>query len=143
MLEAATPCHARVLAALHAQAFPAGEQWDADAMAAQLCLPGVFGWVAPQGGMVLARVAADEAEILTLAVDPGMQRRGLGRALLAATLDTAAARGAVTLFLEVAATNGPARALYADSGFGQVGRRPNYYPGGADALVLRRVITLS
>ena len=137
----ATPLHAAALAAIHAAAFPPGERWRADAMALQLALPGAFGWIAPAGGLALARVAADEAELLTLAVAPALRGRGLGRALLERAAGTAAGRGAVALFLEVAAGNEVARRLYAAAGFDQVGRRAGYYPGGGDALVLRRALT--
>lgn len=126
------------MALLHAAAFPPGARWGADAMALQLGLPGAFGWIAPAGGMVLARTAADEAEVLTLAVDPGARRRGVGRMLLAQALETAGERGAGAMFLEVATANAPARALYIQAGFVAVGRRPGYYAGGGEALVLRR-----
>ena len=126
------------MALLHARAFADRERWGADAIGLQLALPGAFGWIAPAGGMILARVAADEAEILTLAVDPSVQRRGLGRSLLEQAMATARQQGAGTLFLEVASGNGAARALYAASGFATVGCRRGYYPGGGDALVLRR-----
>lgn len=110
-------------------------------MALQLGLPGSFGLVCPDGaGLALARVAADEAEILTLAVLPEARRRGVGGALLASVAAGAAARGARALFLEVAVGNAPARALYAAAGFVAVGRRRGYYPGGEDALVLRQAL---
>ena len=89
------------------------------------------------GGFVLARVVADEAEILTLAVDPHGQGQGAGRLLLQAAMGEARRRGAVAMFLEVAPSNAAALALYGSAGFVQVGRRPRYYPGGSDALVLR------
>ena len=89
------------------------------------------------GGFMLARVVADEAEILTLAVDPRRQGRGVGRLLLQAAMGDARRRGAVAMFLEVAPSNAAALALYGSAGFVQVGRRPRYYPGGGDALVLR------
>lgn len=133
----ATTAHAEAMALLHGRAFAAGN-WGADAIGMQLALPGVFGWIAPAGGMILARVAADEAEVLTLAVDPAAQRQGLGGTLLEQALDTARQRGAKAAFLEVASGNAPARALYAAAGFVMVGRRPGYYPDGGDALVLRR-----
>ncbi len=130
--------HAAVLAAIHAAAFAAAEAWGADAMRLQLALPGCFGWLRPDAaGFVLARVAADEAELLTLAVLPAARRRGLGAALLAAAAREAARRGARALFLEVADGNAGAQALYGAAGFAPVGRRSRYYPGGADALVLR------
>ncbi len=125
------------MAAIHEASFPPRERWGADAMCMQLELPGAFGLIDPGGGFVLARVAADEAEILTLAVMPPGRRAGLGRALLAAAMAEARARGASAMFLEVAEENTAARALYADAGFAAVGTRPNYYPGGAAALVLR------
>jgi [ribosomal protein S18]-alanine N-acetyltransferase len=139
-LEPATPFHAAALAAIHAAAFSPGEQWGEDAMALQLGLPGAFGWIAPRGGLALARVAADEAEVLTLAVLPAVRRQGVGRALLARVMTEAGRRGARSLFLEVAETNRAARQLYTQSGFAEVGRRPRYYRDGADALVLRAVI---
>ncbi len=137
---AATPAAAETLAALHAAAFPPEEAWDAAAFAAQLALPGVFARLHPDGGLVLARVAGDEAEILTLAVVPAARRAGLGRALLAAAAAEAASRGARAMFLEVAAANHAARALYAAGGFVPVGRRRRYYADGQDALVLRAAL---
>jgi [ribosomal protein S18]-alanine N-acetyltransferase len=139
-LEPATALHAEALAFVHAQAFAAGERWGPDAMALQLGLPGAFGWIAPQGGMVLARVAADEAEVLTLAVLPGRRREGLGRALLRRAMQTAAERGARAMFLEVGEANQGALVLYAGAGFVEVGRRARYYRDGSDALVLRAPI---
>lgn len=136
---AATPFHAAALAAVHAGAFPPGQRWGADAIGLQLALPGTYGFVA-EGGFVLARAAADEAEILTLAVLPARRRGGLGRSLVDRALREAAERGAARAFLEVSEANAPARALYASLGFEPVGRRPRYYAGGADALVLRRVL---
>jgi len=129
------------MAAIHGTAFPAREAWGPDAIQLQLALPGVAGWVHSGGGMILARVAADELEVLALAVAPAARRRGLGRALLAAALGWGVAQGATAAFLEVAEDNAAARALYAAAGFAVVGRRRRYYASGADALVLRRPLT--
>jgi len=137
---------AAVLAAIHAEAFPPAEHWGAEALALMLEAAGGFGTLALGGpppfgeeplGFVLARVAAGEAEILTLAVRPDARRNGVGRALLGAVRDGAAARGASALFLEVAEGNAAARALYREAGAAEVGRRRRYYADGADALVLR------
>jgi ribosomal-protein-alanine N-acetyltransferase len=135
-MEAATVAHAPALACIHAAAFPPGARWCVDALAIQLGLPGVFGFIDGRGGFVLARVAADEAEILTLAVMPEARRAGLGRALVGAAVEAAAARGAVAMLLEVAEGNAAARGLYAGLGFVLVGRRRRYY-GDEDALILR------
>ncbi len=86
--------------------------------------------------MVLLRVAADEAEILTIGV--AARRQGLGTALMAAALAAARAQGAAAMFLEVAADNAAARGLYGNLGFAAAGQRRGYYANGADALLLRR-----
>ncbi len=86
---------------------------------------------------MLARALADEAEILTLAVVPTLRRHGIGRDLVRRALVHAASLGLGACLLEVAASNSPARALYAAQGFAEVGRRNRYYPDGGDALVLR------
>ena len=138
MIERAGPAHAVALAALHGAAFPAGERWGRDAMALQMELPGVFALIDSRGGMVMARVAADEAEILTLAVLPEQRRQGLGRALLTEAAAVAAGHGAVAMFLEVALRNVAARGLYEAMGFALVGQRRRYYADGDDALVLRK-----
>lgn len=85
----------------------------------------------------MGRAAAQEAEVLTLAVHPGARRGGVGAALMRALMAEAAARGASEMFLEVAEHNAPARALYARIGATEAGRRRRYYPDGSDALVLR------
>jgi ribosomal-protein-alanine N-acetyltransferase len=128
---------APALAALHAAAFPPAERWGADAIRLMLEMRGAFGLVL-RDGFVLARVAAEEAEILTLAVIPAARRRGRGGALLAGAMAQAASLGAATMFLEVSERNEAARALYAAAGFAPAGRRRRYYADGTDALVLRR-----
>ena len=134
----AIPGHAQVLATIHAAAFPPAEHWDAPAIMAQLSLPGGFGLFDPTGGMVLGRIAADEAEILALAVIPARRRAGLGRALLAAAESHVGAAGGRVVFLEVAESNAAARGLYAAAGYREIGRRSRYYRDGTDALVLAR-----
>lgn len=93
-------------------------------------------------GFVISRLAADEAEILSIVVSRRGRRAGLGGALLGAHLAHLSARRVAQLFLEVEEANQPARALYRSLGFAQVGRREGYYPKAdgtrAAALVLRR-----
>ena len=141
VLEPAGIAHAAAMAAIHRTAFPRGEAWGTDAIALQLALPGVIGWLDRRGGMILARVAADEVEVLTLAVAPAARRRGLGTRLLYAAMTLATSRGARVAFLEVSIGNVAARTLYARAGFTPTGRRPRYYADGTDALVLRRTLT--
>ena len=129
------PGAAPLLAALHAACFSRGQVWNEPAMAELLLMPGCFA-LAEADGLALARVAADEAELLTIGVLPQARRQGVGLALLRAAATEAARLGALRLFLEVALANTPARALYAQAGLVEVGRRRRYYPDGDDALVL-------
>lgn len=140
-LDLASVAHAAAMASIHRMAFPPRETWGADAIALQLALPGVFGWLDPHGGMILARVAADEAEVLTLAVIPKVRRQGIGTRLLDAAMRLARSRGARTAFLEVSVSNAAAVAVYSRAGFTPVGRRLRYYADGSDALVLRRPLS--
>jgi ribosomal-protein-alanine N-acetyltransferase len=130
--------HPFVLAAIHAAAFPDGEAWSVMMFAAQLGQPGVMALMEEAGGLIVLRVAADEAEILTLGVAPAARRRGLGRALVEAGCAAVREAGAGKVFLEVAAGNAAARALYAGCGFLAIGVRRRYYADGADALMLAR-----
>ena len=89
-------------------------------------------------GFILSRLAAGEAEILSVAIAPAWRGRGLARPLLDLHLRRLAGLGARAVFLEVDENNAPARALYRRAGFRDVGRRQGYYQSGASALVLRR-----
>lgn len=140
-----SPEAAACAADLHAAAFAGAERpWSAAEIAALAAGSGAFFLLTPQA-LLLGRIAADEAELLTLAVHPDARRKGLGRRLLREFEARAAAAGAVTAFLEVAADNAAARALYAAAGWDEAGRRRGYYrrPGAraVDAVVLRRQLT--
>jgi ribosomal-protein-alanine N-acetyltransferase len=138
---------APALAALHAQSFPS--PWSSDEISALLTGPGAFGLVACERsravGFLLARAIEGEAEILTLAVDPTLRRRGLGSALVETAAGLAVAAGSSALFLEVATDNAPGLGLYIAAGFARAGFRPAYYTredgAAVDALVLRRDLT--
>ena len=114
-----------------------GRAWSAAEFAALLASPHVF-VTGDARGFALGRVIADEAELLTLATDPGHRRQGRAHACLAAFAEEAQARGAATAFLEVAEDNAAALALYAQAGFGETARRAGYYPGGRAAVVMQR-----
>jgi len=135
----AGPADAALLATLHAACFTPG--WDAGAMAQFLAAPGCLSLVAASHGkanlqgLLIARLAADEAELLTLGVVPGQRRQGVARALLAAAMTELRRAGAKTLFLEVADGNAAALGLYQSFGAAAVGRRPRYYAHGADAAI--------
>lgn len=86
---------------------------------------------------VMARAAADEGEILTIAVSPEVRGQGIGRQLLDAALRQLVGRGARSVWLEVRPSNHAARAMYRSAGFSAAGLRRGYYRRPPeDALVL-------
>jgi ribosomal-protein-alanine N-acetyltransferase len=141
-LSAATPRDAASLAAIHAASFNRG--WSEHEFEQLLTDRNVVADHAASGrrnvGFIVSRRAADEAEILSVAVARAWRGRGLSSRLLDLHLRRLAGLGLRTVFLEVGEDNTPARRLYARAGFREVGRRPGYYAqsGGKGALVLRR-----
>jgi len=129
------------LARLHAACFTTPRPWTALEFAGLLSAPGCE-MITESGGFALIRSIAGEAELLTSAVDPAERRNGIGARLVARALIRAQAQGADTCFLEVAAQNAAAIALYRSAGFTQTGCRPGYYrlPDGqrVDAAVMAR-----
>jgi ribosomal-protein-alanine N-acetyltransferase len=95
-------------------------------------------------GFILSRLAADEAEILTVAVETASRRKGVGRALIGEALRQASNAGAKTMFLEVGKDNAPALALYERLGFVKVGERAGYYRRAdgtrAAAVIMRKAL---
>ena len=93
-------------------------------------------------GFAVSRMAADEAEILSIAVDANHRGRGLSRNLLLTHLGHLAGRGVRSVFLEVEENNQPARRLYKRAGFAIAGRRERYYRQASgeqlNALMMRR-----
>jgi ribosomal-protein-alanine N-acetyltransferase len=90
----------------------------------------------PLGYGGLAVTGAD-GYIQTIGVHRTAQRQGIGRLLMHAFLEEAAARGATTCWLEVRADNAPAQRLYESLGFTNRGVRRGYYqPSGMDAIVM-------
>ena len=122
------------------EALAAPHPWSTEALRATLLFATTRARVAVCDEVhahLVASIAADIGEILTLAVHPEWQRRGLASALLADCLDGWRGRAVREAFLEVAWDNTPARTLYGRCGWQIAGRRPGYYRDGTDALVLR------
>ena len=124
------------LAALHGRCFATPRPWSAAEFARLLSAPGCA-LLSAADGFLLGRVAGGEAELLTLAVAPEARRTGQGRALVERFIARCAAQGAEAAFLEVASDNRPALALYRQTQWQEVGRRPRYYAPRVDALVMR------
>lgn len=128
------------MAAVHAMAFADARPWSAEEIAGLIDAPGGFAVTAP-GGFALGRAIAGEAELLTIAVDPASRRQGIGRALLGAFEDAARTRRAAKAFLEVAADNHAALALYRGADWQLMARRAGYYSRHGeriDALIFSR-----
>lgn len=136
-------------AAIHSACF--SSSWSDGELHALLVQDTVFGFVARQnnasvrpatGGFLLARVAAGEAEILTIAVEPRFLRLGLGWRLMRAGLREAQDRAAESMFLEVDQGNAAALGFYRKLGFSKVGERRAYYQDAAGAKTTALVMRL-
>ncbi|MGJ4902120.1 ribosomal protein S18-alanine N-acetyltransferase [Bradyrhizobium sp. HKCCYLRH2060] len=144
LIEAASLRDAARLAQIHAASFHRG--WGEGEFEAMLAERNTMIHRLRLGrkliGFIVSRIGADEAEILSVALDPNQRGRGFSRDLLLQHLGHLAGRGVRTVFLEVEENNQPARRLYERAGFATVGRRERYYlqPGGEqlNALLMRR-----
>ena len=145
--ESAEAGSAGLLAQLHATCF--NTPWTADAFADLLSMPGASAVIAVERGVpvgfVLPRLAADEAEVITIGTSPAARRRGVGRSMLNHQFAELSASGAHHVLMEVAKSNTAALALYGSLGFAAAGKRNGYYrqPDGSleDAIIMRKVLT--
>lgn len=147
VVEPLTADDSAAISTLHHEDF--SRPWSEDEFASLLGQDTVFGYAVRETGrgaagpvgFVLARLAAGEGEILTVAVAQAHRRQGLGWRLMDAVLRELHGQRAEALFLEVDEANAPAIALYRRLGFFEVGKRPSYYQtaeGRSGALVMRR-----
>ena len=95
--------------------------------------------IASQNGFIVWRVVADEAEIITVGVHPNARRTGIASAMLVLAENDVKKRGAKKIFLEVAENNTPARVMYKNNGYTQIGVRPKYYDG-IDAILMEKIL---
>ena len=134
----------QALSALHGQCFSeAPRPWTAQEFSELLSAPGMV-FVERDQGFALARLIADEAELLTIAVAPQARGAGLGAAILAEVEADAARQGAKRMFLEVAEDNTAATALYGAANYKSAGYRKDYYRGDGrktSALVMAKPLT--
>ena len=131
---------AEALAALHGRCFEVS--WSAREFGSLLNLRGCTGLACRVDGqyaaLALFRQALDEAELLTLATDPGHRRRGLADILLTTGETRLIDQGVARVFLEVSQNNPGAATLYRRAGYTEIARRRAYYRDGSDALVLEK-----
>ena len=124
------------LANLHKKCFPK-KPWSADDFR-DLKQSGCE-IIMSENGFIVYRIAVDEAEIITIGVNPEMRRQGIASAMIGIIEKTLLNQGIKKIFLEVAATNTPAQKLYENCGFKTVGLRPKYYDG-VDAILMSKDI---
>lgn len=148
VIEEASDEDVAMLSDIHGRSF--ARVWSEDEISALASGDGVFVLVAKRAnpfgarrpiGFAILRVAADEAEVLTIAVDPRYRGKGHGRRLMEEATRRLYADRVAALFLEVDTANRPAVALYEALGFKAVGERKGYYAAAKDgegaALVMR------
>ena len=142
-----SPFHGKVLAAIHRECFE--KSWTEESFVELLSRPSVSGFLAVSAqeqtpmGFILLQMAADEGEILTLAVSSSYRRIGIANRLLERVLTVAEAAGGQKIHLEVAQNNRGALAFYDQWNFRQTGIGPGYYDmteGRVDAVMMVREI---
>ena len=118
---------------------PEAAQWTEWGFRELLGWRGVVALVSERGtestGFVIGRQAAEEAEILNLAVAPANRRQGEGGALLKGALVEFRSRGISRVFLEVRESNKTGIAFYEKHGFSKTGRRAGYYLNPNEAAI--------
>lgn len=117
--------------------------WDETALFTYLMREDALLYAAREDGRVIGfaglLMAPPEADILDVTVLPEFRRTGVGSALLETLFQNAEAQGVNTVYLEVRAGNGPAKALYRKKGFTQIGLRKQYYSDPVeDALIMEK-----
>lgn len=124
------------LAELHQKCFP-NKPWSADDFR-DLKQSGCE-IIMSENGFIVYRIVLDEAEIITIGVNPEKRRSGIASAMIGIIEKTLKSQGVKKIFLEVSSINMPAQKLYENCGFKVVGLRPKYYDG-VDAILMSKDI---
>lgn len=133
------PMAAADTAACAAIAAADAEPWTESQLLSELQSPAARLFTAEGEGVLgfaVFQLAAGEASLYALNVDPSARRKGVGAALLAGALAALKAEGADQCFLEVRAANAPAIALYRRLGFAAAGVRRGFYRDPPDDAVV-------
>lgn len=122
------------IANLHKKCFP-NKPWSADDFR-DLKKSGCE-IIMSENGFIVYRIAVDEAEIITIGVNPEMRRNGIASAMIGIIEKNVKNQGVKKIFLEVSAANIPAQKLYENLGYKMIGSRPKYYDG-IDAILMSK-----
>ena len=137
------------IASLEQKAFEGSNHkcWSEKMFYEEFSAPGRVWWVAHDMGRIVGfaggLMAQDTCEVLDVAVDPERRREGIAMRLLMRVAYDAQMLSATTITLEVDSSNSPAIKLYSTMGFEEVGKRPNYYGQGNDALIMTANLPLN
>ena len=144
-IAAMTQAHVKQIAQIEKLCFC--DPWSENSIASELENTLSFWLVAVDGdrvaGYVGSQTVLGETDMMNIAVHPDHRRQGIARMLIGALISGLKERGSSSLMLEVRVSNEPAKALYAELGFQQIGVRPRYYSKPReDALILRKEWTV-
>ena len=93
-------------------------------------------------GFCLLRLSGKEAEIITIAIRPQFQGKGIGYSILSEAIQIITETECEKIFLEVDFTNSIAIRLYSKLGFQKCGLRKQYYKNlngkATDALIMKK-----
>lgn len=145
-MRAATRGDVATIEALERRLFP-DDAWSSEVITEEITHPSRSYWVIETAGQVIGyagvMVVAETADVHNIAVLPDYEGQGIGSALLQQLHAEAIARGAREILLEVRADNHRAQALYRKFAYTEIAVRPQYYPGGQDAVTMRAELTPS
>ena len=121
------------------------DPWSEKSVASELNNPLSLWLVAIENdavvGYIGSQTCCDESDMMNVAVHPDHRRKGIAGGLVNALCDGLKEKGSVSLTLEVRQSNEPAKTMYEQLGFVQVGLRPNYYRNPKEnALILRKML---
>ena len=141
IIERMNPSHVAQIAALEKNCF--SDPWSEKSIASELNNKLAYWLVALEGdtvaGYIGSQTVMDETDMMNVAVHPDHRRKGIAEALINGLVAQLKTMGSHCLTLEVRASNLPAITLYEKLGFGEIGRRKNYYRNPReDALILRK-----
>ncbi|MCL2100857.1 MAG: ribosomal protein S18-alanine N-acetyltransferase [Fibromonadales bacterium] len=119
-------------------------EWDFEWIAAlqsenglPLWKPNSAAWVLEKKAFAIWQAAGDECELLSIAVLPAEQRKGLAKMLMEHCQRELAAQGIKSFFLEVRESNLAAISLYKKLGYEKITERKKYYGNGETAMVMK------
>lgn len=98
--------------------------------------PNSTSWVLEKKAFAIWQAAGGECELLSIAVEPAEQGKGLAKMLMEHCCNELAKQGIEKFFLEVRESNAAAISLYKKMGFKKIAERKKYYANGEAAVIM-------